>query len=82
MTFENIFKAETIKENEHKSDDEKYMELIGGLRNKLDFLADKIKTKIYEYEFLKNNNCWQQCIYDNCFLSSATTHILNVVHKF
>jgi GH18 family chitinase len=36
-----------------KSDDEKYMELIGELRNKLDFLADKIKPKIYEYEFLK-----------------------------
>ncbi|MBN1251298.1 MAG: hypothetical protein JXA16_04120 [Bacteroidales bacterium] len=36
-----------------KSDDEKYMELIGDLRNKLDFLADKIKPKIYEYEFLK-----------------------------
>lgn len=36
-----------------KSDDEKYMELIGQLRNKLDFLADKIKPKIYEYEFLK-----------------------------
>ncbi|MEZ4887646.1 MAG: hypothetical protein R3E32_23130 [Chitinophagales bacterium] len=37
----------------NKSDDEKYMELIGELRNKLDFLADKIKPKIYEYEFLK-----------------------------
>jgi hypothetical protein len=36
-----------------KSDDEKYMELIGELRNKLDFLADKIKPKIHEYEFLK-----------------------------
>ena len=36
-----------------KSDDEKYMELIGELRNKLNFLADKIKPKIYEYEFLK-----------------------------
>ncbi|HTO35728.1 MAG TPA: hypothetical protein VLZ72_05790, partial [Flavobacterium sp.] len=36
-----------------KSDDERYMELIGELRNKLDFLADKIKPKIYEYEFLK-----------------------------
>ena len=36
-----------------KSDDERYMELIGDLRNKLDFLADKIKQKIYEYEFLK-----------------------------
>ncbi len=36
-----------------KSDDERYMELIGELRNKLNFLADKIKPKIYEYEFLK-----------------------------
>jgi len=36
-----------------KSDDERYMELIGELRNKLDFLADKIKPKIYEYKFLK-----------------------------
>jgi hypothetical protein len=36
-----------------KSDDQKYMELIGELRNKLNFLADKIKPKIYEYEFLK-----------------------------
>ena len=36
-----------------KSDDEKYMELIGELRNNLKFLADKIKPKIYEYEFLK-----------------------------
>ena len=36
-----------------KSNDEKYMELIGELRNKLNFLADKIKPKIYEYEFLK-----------------------------
>jgi hypothetical protein len=36
-----------------KSDDERYMKLIGELRNKLDFLADKIKPKIYDYEFLK-----------------------------
>lgn len=36
-----------------KSDDETYMELIGELRNKLNFLADKIKPKVYEYEFLK-----------------------------
>lgn len=36
-----------------KSNDEKYMELIGELRNKINFLADKIKPKIYEYEFLK-----------------------------
>jgi hypothetical protein len=36
-----------------KSDDLKYMELIGGLRNALNILADKIKPKVYEYEFLK-----------------------------
>jgi len=36
-----------------RSDDETYMELIGELRNKLNFLADKIKPKIYEHEFLK-----------------------------
>ena len=36
-----------------KSDDKKYTELIGELRYKLNFLADKIKPKIYEYEFLK-----------------------------
>jgi hypothetical protein len=36
-----------------KSEDSRYMELISELRNKLDFLADKIKPKIYEYEFLK-----------------------------
>ncbi len=36
-----------------KSDDGKYMELIGDLRDKLNFLADKIKPKIYEYGFLK-----------------------------
>ena len=35
------------------SEDEHYMELIGELRNKLNFLADKIKPKVYEYEFLK-----------------------------
>lgn len=36
-----------------KSDDTIYMELIIELRHKLNFLADKIKPKIYEYEFLK-----------------------------
>lgn len=36
-----------------ESDDEQYMELITELRSKLDFLADKIKPKVYEYEFLK-----------------------------
>lgn len=36
-----------------KSDDATYTELISDLRNNLNFLADKIKPKIYEYEFLK-----------------------------
>jgi len=36
-----------------RSDNETYTKLIGDLREKLDFLADKIKPKIYEYEFLK-----------------------------
>ncbi|PIE99151.1 MAG: hypothetical protein CR988_00125 [Treponema sp.] len=37
-----------------KSDDETYMKLISTLKNKLNFLSDKLKPKIYEYEFLKN----------------------------
>jgi len=37
-----------------KSDDGKYMALISELRNKLNLLANKIKPKIYEYEFLKD----------------------------
>jgi hypothetical protein len=36
-----------------KSDDAKYMELIGALRSQLAVLADKIKPKVYEYGFLK-----------------------------
>ena len=36
-----------------KSNDAHYMQLIGELRNQLNFLADKIKPKIYEYKFLK-----------------------------
>ena len=32
---------------------EKYTELISELRKKLNILADQIKSKIYEYEFLK-----------------------------
>ena len=38
----------------NKSIDEKYTELITDLREKLNLLADKIKPKIYEYEFLKD----------------------------
>ncbi len=37
-----------------KSADEKYTELITDLREKLNIVADKIKPKIYEYEFLKD----------------------------
>ena len=36
-----------------RSNDTNYTELISELRNKLNVLADKIKPKIYEYEFLK-----------------------------
>lgn len=35
------------------SDDENYMRLIKQLRYNIDVLADKIKPKIYKYEFLK-----------------------------
>lgn len=36
-----------------RSDDATYSELIGNLRKNLTELADKIKPKVYEYEFLK-----------------------------
>jgi hypothetical protein len=36
-----------------KSEDTKYMELIGNLRNALGILAEKIEPKVYEYGFLK-----------------------------
>ena len=36
-----------------RSDDATYSELIGNLRKNLTILADKIKPKVYEYEFLK-----------------------------
>jgi len=36
-----------------RSKDSNYTELIGNLRQKLSALSDKIKPKIYEYEFLK-----------------------------
>lgn len=38
----------------NKSTDEKYTELIAELRQKQNILANKIKPKIYEYEFLKD----------------------------
>jgi hypothetical protein len=37
----------------NKSSNETYMNLIGALREKLRKIADKIKPKVYEYEFLK-----------------------------
>ena len=37
-----------------KSTDEKYTNLLYELREKLNFLAEKITPKIYEYEFLKD----------------------------
>jgi predicted RNA methylase len=37
----------------NKSSNETYMNLIGALREKLRQIADKIKPKVYEYEFLK-----------------------------
>ena len=37
----------------NKSNDEKYNELIGNLRDKLKMLAKEIEPKIYEYGFLK-----------------------------
>lgn len=37
----------------NKSADETYMNLIGGLREKLRRLAEKIEPKVYEYGFLK-----------------------------
>lgn len=36
-----------------RSEDATYTKLIGELRSKLSILADKIKPKVYEYEFLK-----------------------------
>ena len=36
-----------------KSEDEKYSELIGNLREKMKILAKKIEPKVYEYEFLR-----------------------------
>ena len=36
-----------------RSTDEIYTKLIGNLREKLNFLADKIAPKVYEYGFLK-----------------------------
>ena len=37
----------------NSSDDKIYMSLIQNLREKIGVIADKIKIKVYEYEFLK-----------------------------
>ena len=38
----------------NKSEDERYMTLIGNLREKLQQLAEKIEPKVYAYGFLKS----------------------------
>lgn len=43
----------SIKNKAERSEDATYTKLIDELRNKLSILADKIKPKVYEYEFLK-----------------------------
>jgi hypothetical protein len=37
----------------NKSDDEKYNELMGNLREALKVLAQKIEPKVYEFGFLR-----------------------------
>lgn len=48
-----FFQGETKGRMNNGSHDEKYMELIGELRNKMKLLAKKIESKVYEYGFLK-----------------------------
>ena len=48
-----FFQGETKGRMNNGSNDEKYMELIGELRNKMKLLAKKIEPKVYEYGFLK-----------------------------
>ena len=48
-----FFQGETKGRMNNGSNDEKYMELIGELRNKMKLLAKKIESKVYEYGFLK-----------------------------
>ena len=54
MIFANFFQGETKGRMNNGSHDEKYMELIGNLRNKMKLLAKKIELKVYEYGFLKS----------------------------
>ena len=49
-----FFQGETKGRMNNGSNDEKYMELIGELRNKMKLLAKKIELKVYEYGFLKS----------------------------
>ena len=49
-----FFQGETKGRMNNGSHDEKYMELIGNLRNKMKLLAKKIELKVYEYGFLKS----------------------------
>ena len=48
-----FFQGESKGRMNNGSNDEKYMELIGDLRNKMKLLAKKIESKVYEYGFLK-----------------------------
>ena len=48
-----FFQGETKGRMNNGSNDEKYNELIGELRNKMKLLAKKIEPKVYEYGFLK-----------------------------
>ena len=48
-----FFQGESKGRMNNGSSDEKYMELIGELRNKMKLLAKKIELKVYEYGFLK-----------------------------
>jgi hypothetical protein len=48
-----FFQGESKGRMNNGSNDEKYMELIGELRNKMKLLAKKIESKVYEYGFLK-----------------------------
>ena len=48
-----FFQGETKGRMNNGSDDEKYMELIGDLRDKMKLLAKKIEVCVYKYGFLK-----------------------------
>lgn len=48
-----FFQGESKGRMNNTSDDERYNELIGDLREKMKLLAKKIEVKVYEYGFLK-----------------------------